>query len=78
MKKVITNYRYWLLLIVGFVATVGTFSVPQEELPLLTWIWVLVSTKAVGLGCFYLMHVLIEHWEKRGTIPELTQFTKEF
>lgn len=78
MKKLITNYRYWLLLIVCGVATIGTFSVPQDDLPLLTWLWVLISTKAVGLGAFYLMHVLIRHWEKRGTIQELTDFTNEF
>lgn len=78
MKKVITNYRYWLLLIIAAVAFIGTFSVPEDRLPLLTWTWVLVSTKAVSLGGFYLCNVLMRHWEKRGTIPELTQFSKEF
>lgn len=78
MKKVITNYRYWLLLIISAVACIGTFSVPDDSLPLLTWTWVLVSTKAIGLGGFYLCNVLVRHWEKHGTIPELTQFSKEF
>ncbi|TGY07108.1 hypothetical protein [Bacteroides acidifaciens] len=77
-KKIISNYRYWLLLIIGFVATIGTFSVPEDGLPLLSWLWVLISTKVIGLGAFYLFYVLVERWEKRGTIPELTQFTKEF
>lgn len=78
MKKVITNYRYWLLLIVACVATLGLFAVPVDELPLLTWAWVLFSTKAVGIGGYYLLHVLIRHWEARNAIPEYTQFTKEF
>lgn len=78
MKKIISNYRYWLLLIMGFVATFGTFSVPEDGLPLLSWLWVLISTKFIGLGAFYLFYVLVKRWEKRGAIPELTQFTKEF
>lgn len=78
LKNVIKNYRYWVLLVVGFVAAVGLFSVPQDELPTLSWLWVLVSTKAVGVGAIYLYSVLIKHWEKRGTIPEFTQFTKDF
>lgn len=78
MKKIISNYRYWLLLIISFVATIGIFSVPKDGLPLLSWLWVLISTKVIGLGAFYLFYVLAKRWEKRGTIPELTQFTKEF
>lgn len=78
IKKVITNYRYWLLFIIASVAVIGTFAVPQDELPLLTWAWVLFSTKAVGFAAFWVFSVLYKHWEKRGTIPELTQFTKDF
>lgn len=78
MKKVITNYRYWLLLIVGFVAMCGTFAVPDGALPLLSWLWVLVSTKAVGFAAAYLWYRLIKRWEDRGTIPELIEFTKDF
>lgn len=76
--KVITNYRYWVLFIVCAVAMIGTFAVPQDELPLLSWLWVLISTKAVGFGGFYLYHVLYTRWEKRGTIPELTKLSEDF
>lgn len=78
IKKVITNYRYWLLFIIASVAIIGTFAVPQDDLPLLTWAWVLFSTKAIGFAAFHIFAVLYKHWEKRGTIPELSQFTKDF
>lgn len=78
MKKVITNYRYWLLLIIGFVAFIGTFAVPNNDLDLAAFAWVMFSTKAVGFGAFYIMYRLIKRWEKRGTIPELTDFTNDF
>lgn len=77
-KKAITNFRYWLLFILAAVGIIGTFAVPQDELPLLSWLWVLVSTKAVGFGAFYLCAVLVKHWEARGTIQELTDFTNNF
>lgn len=76
--KVITNYRYWVLLIVCAVAMIGTFAVPQDELPLLSWLWVLISTKAVGFAAWYVWYRLLKRWEKRGTIPELTEFAKDF
>lgn len=78
MIKVIKNYRYWLLLIVATVAMCGTFAVPEETLPLSAWLWVLVSTKAVGFGAWYVGYRLIRRWEKRGTIPELIEFSKDF
>lgn len=76
--NVIKNYRYWLLLIVGFVAMCGTFAVPVDTLPLSVWTWVLVSTTAAGFAAWYLWYRLLKRWEKRGTIPELTEFAKDF
>ncbi len=78
MKKVITNYRYWLLLIIGLVALTGIFAVPNDDLDPATFAWVLFSTKAVGFGAFYLMARLIRRWEKRGTIQELIDFANNF
>lgn len=78
MEKIVRNYRYWLLLVIGTVAFICTFAVPNDDTDLLTFIWVIFSTKAIGFGGFYLMGVLIRHWEKRNSIPELTQFAKEF
>lgn len=78
MKKIISNYRYYILLAVSFVAIMGVFSVPQEELPLLYWIWVLVSTKTIGILAGWLFVVLFKRWDKAGKIQELTEFTNDF
>lgn len=76
--KALTNYRYWVLAIVASVVFIGIFAVPQDELPLLSWLWVLVSTKAVGFAGLWLAAKLYTRWEKAGKIPELVQFNKEF
>lgn len=76
--KVITNYRYWLLFIICGVALIALFAVPVDELPLLTWLWVLVSSKALAAAAFYLFHVLYERWTERGTIQELNDFIENF
>lgn len=75
VKKILTNFRYYVLLGVCLVAMIGTFAVPVDDLPLLTWTWVLFSTKVVGFGGFYLFHRLTKRWEAQGTIKELTDFT---
>ena len=75
--KVITNFRYYILVLVATATIIGVFSAPSEDLPLLTWLWALVSSKAVGFGAGYLFYYLTDRGEKRGSIPELTQFIKE-
>jgi hypothetical protein len=45
---------------------------------MLTWLWVLATTKAVGFGAGYLYAKLYSHWEAKGVIPELTNFVNEF
>ena len=54
MKKIITNYRYYVLIVLCVVCCLGVFAVPDDELPILTWFWVLATTKAVGFGAGYL------------------------
>lgn len=78
MKKIFSNYRYYILLVVSFVALMGVFSVPQEELPVLSWLWVLVSTKTIGFLAGWLFVVLFKRWDKAGKIQELTQFADDF
>lgn len=76
--KVLTNYRYYVLFVVFAVGMLGTFAVPDDNLPGCAWTWILFSTKAVGFAAFYLFGRLVNRWEKRGTIPELTKFTEDF
>lgn len=74
--KAITNYRYWVLAIICTVALLGTFSVLQDDAPLLTWIYVLV-TKIIGFASFLLYITLAEKWMKAGKLPELKKFFGE-
>lgn len=78
MKKIILNYRYYVLALLCVVCCLGVFAVPDDELLLLPWFCVLASTKAVGFGAGYLYAKLYNHWENNGVIPELTNFVNEF
>lgn len=78
MKKAISNYRYYVLIALGVVCFFGIFAVPDDSLPFFSWLWILVSTKIIGLCTGYLLHHLIEHWQDREAIPELTEFINNF
>lgn len=77
MKKIISNYRYYVLALLCVVCYLGVFAVPNDELSMLTWLYVLAATKTVGFGAGYLYAKLYNHWENNGVIPELTNFTNE-
>ena len=78
MKKIITNYRYYVLIVLCVVCCLGVFAVPDDELPMLTWLWVFATTKTVGFGAGYLFAKLYRRWKAKGVIPELTNFVNEF
>lgn len=71
MKKILTNYRYYVLFVLVTVAMLGIFSVPVDDLPFVQWLYTLVSSKVIGFGAMYIIAKLIKRWEKLGTIPEL-------
>ena len=37
MKKILTNYRYWVLFLVFVIAVLGIFSEPVDTLPRLRY-----------------------------------------
>lgn len=71
MKKILTNYRYYVLFVLVTVAMFGIFSVPVDDLPFVQWLYTLVSSKVIGFGAVYIIVKLTKRWEKLGTIPEL-------
>ena len=71
MKKILTNYRYYVLFVLVTVAMFGIFSVPVDDLPFVQWLYTLVSSKVIGFGAVYIIAKLTQRWEKLGTIPEL-------
>lgn len=73
--KAFLNWRYYVLLLLGFVATIGIFGVPADDST--TWFSDMVLSKVVGFGAGYAICRLIEHWSKNNLIPELEKLTKE-
>lgn len=78
MKKIICNYRYLVLMVLGTIAMVGTMAVPADELPITSWVYVLVSSKLIAVVAGYVFHRLYLRWEKRGAIVELTDFITNY
>ena len=73
--KAFLNWRYYVLLLLGFVAIIGIFGVPDDDSP--TWFGDMIFSKAVGFGAGYAIYRLIEHWSKKKLIPEFDELTKE-
>jgi len=71
MKKILTNYRYYVLFVLVTVAMLGIFSVPVDDLPFVQLLYTLVSSKVIGFGAMYIIAKLTKRWKKLGTIPEL-------
>lgn len=71
MKRLLKNYRYYVLLLLGGLALIGIMAVPAEELPTRYWVYTLISSKVIGFAAMYAFARLVSRWEKRGTIPEL-------
>ena len=67
-----------MLLVLCVVCCLGVFAVPDDELPMLTWLWVLVTTKAVGFGAGYMYAKLYNRWDAKNVIPELTNLSNDF
>ena len=78
MKKIICNYRYLVLMVLGTIAMVGTMAVPADELPFTSWIYTLVSSKLIAVAAGYIFHRLYLRWKKRETIDELTNFVSNY
>ena len=78
MKKIICNYRYWVLMVLSTVAMVGIMAVPADELPITSWVYVLVSSKLIAVAAGYIFHRLYLRWGTRGTIEELTNFVSNY
>lgn len=77
MKKVFLNYRYYVMMIVGFVVIFCIFSVPDENMPIMKWAWSLFITKAIGFGAGYGLYRLVAYWESKNLVPELSKMIAE-
>lgn len=78
MKKVLCNYRYYVLFILAVVSILGIFIEPADNLSALSWLWILTCSKVIGLAAGWLIYRLILRWENKNAIPELSTFINEF
>lgn len=74
MKKLITNYRYWVLALLCVTCIVSLMAVPGDDLSLTAFLAVLVGSKLLCLACIVVHYHLFMRWADRGEIPELTRF----
>lgn len=75
--KVLLNWRYYILIIVGMIAVLGVFSMPIDDLPFGEWISALVLSKIIGFGAFYLNYRMVAYWESRDLIPEMSKMMQQ-
>lgn len=71
MKKILSNYRYYVLVVLATVFILGVMAVPNESLPTANYIYTLISSKVIGFLAAYVLAKLYERWKRLGTIPEL-------
>lgn len=72
--KALLNWRYYVLLLLGFIAMIGIFGIPADDNP--AWFSYMILSKVIGVGAGYAMYRLIEHWNKNNLIPELDKQTE--
>lgn len=78
MKKILTNYRYYVLFVLITLSIMGILAVPIDDQQLSNWLFYNISSKVIGFGIGWIVYKLTKRWEKQGKIKELTAFTKDF
>lgn len=69
--KAFTNYRYYVLFAVNFMAVISFIAMPDDSWSTLMFIAFLVLTKASACLLIYVTMVLISHWSEKHEIPEI-------
>ena len=78
MKKIVNVICYAVIAVLGIVCLLGIFAVPNDNLPLSDFFYILVSSKVIGIGAGWILARLVKRWEAKGTIPEITKLYNEF
>ena len=72
--RVLLNWRYYVLLLLGLIATVGIFGTPADDCP--TWLLILIVSKIIGFGAAYYYYRLMIYWCNKGRTPELEKLNR--
>lgn len=78
MKKIVNVICYAVIAVLGIICLLGIFAVPNDNLPLSDFVYILVSSKVIGIGAGWILARLVKRWEAKGTIPEITKLYNEF
>ena len=78
MKKIVNVVCYAVIVVLGIVCLLGIFAVPNDNLPLSDFVYILVSSKVIGIGAGWILARLVKRWEAKGTIAEITKLYNEF
>ena len=78
MKKIVNVICYAVIAVLGIVCLLGIFAVPDDNLHLSDFVYILVSSKVIGIGAGWILARLVKRWEAKGTIPEITKLYNEF
>ena len=71
--KAITNYRYYLICATALICVIGIAAEPMQG----NWLAVFLFTKAIGFAAGYATYRLINHYDAKGEIPELSNLKAE-
>lgn len=78
MKKIVNVICYAVIAVLGIICLLGIFAVPDDNMPLSDFVYILVSSKVIGIGAGWILARLVKRWEAKGTIPEITKLYNEF
>lgn len=75
MKKIISNYRYWILATLAFASIIMIATIPQDTSSIITYMSILVGSKILSIILAYLGYLLYNQWQNQ--CPELKKIIEE-
>lgn len=73
--KALLNWRYWVLLAICGIGTVGLLGEPTGDGA--AWMARLVISKAVGIAACAALCKLAGYWHGRGSLPEIDKLLND-
>lgn len=77
IRKIMTNWRYYVLAALALATVVGIFGEPCEHADAIIYWGNVLAVKSAGVGCLYVLARLTAIWEEEGKLPELSKLIGE-
>lgn len=75
--KVLLNWRYYVMMLIGTITIFGIFSVPFDDIDPFEWTWKFLLSKGIGFGAGYVLYKLFVRWDSKNLVPELSKMALE-